>query len=107
MKTGVELISQERHRQIFGEGYPVKHDDKHTNGELAHAAVGYASLAAHQSSHHLTCPATEMDPHPQWPFDISSWKPSNSRIRNLVKAGALIAAEIDRLQRLEQRKTKA
>jgi hypothetical protein len=34
-----------------------------------------------------------------WPWDASWWKPSNDPVRNLVKAGALIAAEIDRLQR--------
>jgi hypothetical protein len=35
-----------------------------------------------------------------WPWDQDWWKPSPDPIRNLVKAGALIAAEIDRLQRL-------
>jgi hypothetical protein len=35
-----------------------------------------------------------------WPWDNKYWKPSEDKVRNLVKAGALIAAEIDRLQRL-------
>lgn len=35
----------------------------------------------------------------EWPWDASWWKPSPDPIANLVKAGALIAAEIDRLQR--------
>lgn len=34
----------------------------------------------------------------EWPFP-DFWKQSEDPIRNLVKAGALIAAEIDRLQR--------
>jgi len=34
-----------------------------------------------------------------WPWEASWWKPSDDPIRNLAKAGALIAAEIDRLQR--------
>lgn len=34
-----------------------------------------------------------------WPWGTQSFKPTNS-IRDLTKAGALIAAEIDRLQRL-------
>lgn len=34
-----------------------------------------------------------------WPWDENWWKPSLDPIRNLVKAGALLAAEIDRLQR--------
>lgn len=42
-----------------------------------------------------------------WPFEWSWWKPANppslqGRIRELAKAGALIAAEIDRLQRLPE-----
>jgi len=36
-----------------------------------------------------------------WPWEREAWKPSEDPIRNLVKAGALIAAEIDRLQRLK------
>jgi hypothetical protein len=35
-----------------------------------------------------------------WPWDYDWWKPSDDPIRNLTKAGALIAAEIDRLNRL-------
>ena len=38
-------------------------------------------------------------PNPQWPFEDAAWKPSHDPVKNLVKAGALIAAEIDRLQR--------
>jgi hypothetical protein len=34
-----------------------------------------------------------------WPWDESWWKPGD-RIRELAKAGALIAAEIDRLNRI-------
>ena len=34
-----------------------------------------------------------------WPWRNEDWKPSNDRVVNLVKAGALIAAEIDRLER--------
>jgi len=40
---------------------------------------------------------------PIWPWEKSWWKPTpNDRVKELVKAGALIAAEIDRL--LEQNK---
>lgn len=35
---------------------------------------------------------------PDWPWDEEWWKPSLDPIRNLEKAGALIAAEIDRLE---------
>lgn len=44
-----------------------------------------------------------------WPFMHGGWKPAKpedglkGRIVDLVKAGALIAAEIDRLQRIRMR----
>lgn len=91
--TGVELISVERERQMSQEGWTPQHDDQHSHGELALAGATYA------------LPRLLRAPYPQaglpdlWPFD-DGWKPSpNDRVRELVKAGALIAAEIDRLQR--------
>lgn len=39
-----------------------------------------------------------------WPWERKWWKPSQDQVRNLVKAAALIAAEIDRLQRLKKTK---
>lgn len=44
-------------------------------------------------------PGETPDRSSDWPWHSSWWKPSDDPIRNLVKAGALIAAEIDRLQR--------
>jgi hypothetical protein len=34
-----------------------------------------------------------------WPLDPNLWKPSDDPIRNLEKAAAMLAAEIDRLIR--------
>lgn len=104
MKTGIELIRDERGRQMIpksagGEGWTAEHDDEHVRGEMAHAAGYYAKLAGAQSSHKLEVEPMEMDVPPGWPWHEGWWKPSNDKIRNLVKAGALIAAEIDRLQR--------
>ena len=101
--NGIQLIAAERERQLTFEGYQPDHDDKHTRGELAAAAHGYALLAAIQSNGHLDCAASEMTPPPAWPFDQASWKPSDDKIRNLEKAGALIAAELDRLLRKQER----
>lgn len=84
-ETGVAMISAERRRQIDKEVWTPDHDDQHTKGELAEAAACYATARTYVISSF-------------WPWDKSWWKPS-SPIRNLVKAGALIAAEIDRLQR--------
>ena len=86
MKQGIELIAEERKRQVDEEGWTEEHDDQHTCGELKIAAACYTTLSDH--------PAPSF-----WPWLIEWWKPSGDPIRNLVKAGALIAAEIDRLQR--------
>lgn len=42
MKTGIELIAEERERQITKEGWTPEHDAEHKNGELANAAAVYA-----------------------------------------------------------------
>ncbi len=101
MKTGVELIAEERQRQIEKEGWTAEHDAQHTSGELADAGAYYALTDetigfiddnwGNDRSLHI------------WPFDLK-WRkrtPEN-RIRELQKAGALIAAEIDRIQRIEE-----
>lgn len=108
METGVELIKAERARQVSQEGWTPEHDDEHSDDQLAQAAACYAW------------------PRPRpvlvkqaWPWDRKWWKPAlpegeaggngglhfteaqwrDARVRELVKAGALIAAEIDRLIR--------
>jgi hypothetical protein len=91
MKTGVELIAEERDRQIKKEGWDEGHDDMHKRKELARAARAYALPGLKASTE------AGID----WPWHDDWWKPSNDPVRNLVKAGALIAAEIDRLQRLQ------
>lgn len=88
-ETGVDLITAERTRQIQEEGWTDEHDDKYTNESLSIAAACYAlPTFLRFSIMHL------------WPWDRKWFKPSIDRIRELTKAGALIAAEIDRLKRL-------
>ena len=87
-RTGAELIAAERQRQIGAEGWTAEHDDEHRGGELARAAIAYAIHAYFPYS-------ASVDYHWPWRTRI---KPG-SQISDLVKAGALIAAEIDRLQR--------
>ena len=101
MKTGIELIAEERQRQISQEGWTPEHDDGHTGGEMADAAVCYIETATLQDV--VDIPYVSVRDTPEgWPWDYEWWKPSEDPIRNLVKAGALIAAEIDRLQRKEK-----
>lgn len=91
MKTGIEIISEERKRQQEIEGWNSEHDKEHTIGELALAAACYAIIPAMR-------PAKL--PPAYWPWQ-DWWKPTpEDRIKELAKAGALIAAEIDRLQNL-------
>jgi len=95
MKTGIQLIMEERERQISQEGWTPEHDDQHVHGELNRAAQRYAQLAAVQV---VNTAMPGMAP-TGWPWESAWWKPSEDPRRNLVKAGALIAAEIDRLNR--------
>jgi hypothetical protein len=93
-------IAAERERQVNVEGWTVHHDDEHGNAQLARAAASYALGTA---SHTYADPAsrktlTELSGH-IWPWDSSWHKPTAPR-RDLVKAGALIVAEIDRLDRI-------
>ncbi|KAA2242842.1 hypothetical protein F0L74_09955 [Chitinophaga agrisoli] len=99
MKPAITLINEERIRQAFDEGYTPAHDDQHTNGELAYAAASYAR-------NHDALPGIKNGDYapPKWPWKREYWKPTpDNRIRELVKAGALICAEIERLQRLEEK----
>lgn len=96
MLTGAELIISERVRQEELVGYTAEHDDKHTHGELAIAGAAYAAWAGNQAGYNQTAGDAKQF---EWPFEMSEWRPSKDLIGTLVKAGALIAAEIDRLQR--------
>ena len=100
MKTGIELIAAERERQIK-KGWNAFHDDDHKNADLTLAAMAYAHEGAARQGNWLNFPRTHPKKNPprQWPFDDYYWNPEEDAIGNLVKAGALIAAEIDRLQR--------
>ncbi len=87
--NGAELIAEERQRQIEKEGWTEDHDSGHQDNELLHAAICYAVHADDPSE-------PEVIPM-MWPWKDADWKPAKGNtVRDLVKAGALIAAEIDR-----------
>jgi len=91
-------VLAERRRQISGEQWSPEHDDFHEEGELADAAACYAA-----GSIPMAQVAPDSDRYVSLcPWDQSWWKPSGGRRRNLVKAGALILAEIERLDRAER-----
>lgn len=92
--SGATLIAAERQRQIDAEGWTPEHDAEHDSDDLACAAVCYATPP------HLRPLSGEAPGGPaRWPWERRFWKPTpDDRVRELVKAGALVAAEIDRLQ---------
>lgn len=90
-------VFTERQRQIDAEGWTPAHDDSHNAGELAAAGASYAAIAEDQQADRRLLDA---GPPAFWPFGDFWWKPSEEPRRNLVKAAALILAEIDRLDRV-------
>lgn len=92
----IEAVRAERRRQIESEGWSPEHDDGHVNNELSRAAACYLE-------YYLSGPdAMVMDPDDDcpadWPWDPKWWKPKDPR-RDLVRAAALLIAEIERLDR--------
>ncbi len=88
-------VIAERLRQQTEEGFDAAQDDKYREGELPSAAACYAEFASYSDdtrARHAGRPITG------WPWAADWWKPT-SRRRDLVKAAALIIAEIERLDR--------
>lgn len=90
----------ERVRQVEAEGWSPAHDDReHGDGELARAASCYALAAG--CGDEWRAEARTRAPR-AWPWLLKWWKPRDRR-RDLVRAGALILAELERLDRAEER----
>lgn len=94
--TVIEEIAAERQRQIDAEGWTPEHDDTHSNGEMAQAAGCYVAHASWSRFEFNRDPWWQL-----WPWDLSWWKPKDKR-RDLIRAAALIVAEIERLDRASQ-----
>jgi len=96
LSKGALHIMAERTRQIEKEGFTAHGDDLFDAGELARAAMCYCMEPGDIENGDEPCVPQE------WPWEDKWWKPTpDNRIRELEKAGALIAAEIDRLLRLD------
>ncbi|MCO5167894.1 MAG: hypothetical protein M9894_16240 [Planctomycetes bacterium] len=98
--NGVERIAAERRRQVEHEGWTHEHDDKHADGELAQGAACYAAATVplYAGRFPIAWPFG-----PRWDKRPGPSSDVQARIRALEKAGALCAAEIDRLQRAQAR----
>lgn len=79
-------VIAERQRQISVKGWTPEHDDTYIGCELAAAAISYIEPVEAEN---------------YWPADWhdGSFRPSDYR-RNLVKATALLLAELERLDRI-------
>jgi hypothetical protein len=88
-------IVRERHRQIAEEGFSVRRDRQLFTTELALASQAYVAAALYAQA---TGQPLGLAPD-SWPWPAELFKPSADPARNLEKAGALIAAELDRLHR--------
>ena len=97
MMAGIDDIAAERKRHFDVEKFTVARDRRgYPGGQLINAAVSYATYArsdcdfdaARAMKLHSVVPT-------MWPWSVGWWKPTNRR-QMLIKAGALIAAEIDR-----------
>lgn len=84
----IDEIAAERRRQIEAEGWSPEHDDTHDDGELALAAQCYF----------------DGDP-TDWPWDRQWWKPRDRR-RDLIRAAALVQADMERILRKSHRTTR-
>ena len=101
MKTGIELIAEERQRQIDVEGYTAQHDSQHPGSEFAYAIIAYAEavknslnckeLGITNENHIAICKRSAGSIFPWGNFKTTS------DIRDLIKVGALAAALIDKL----------
>ena len=98
MKNALELIADERQRQIDVYGYSddhiLKSVEDYSCGELGDAAASYAMTQGFRDD------SSEGHKTPFFfPWDEDYFNPSpGDRIKELVKAGAMIVAEITRLQ---------
>lgn len=96
--TVIDEIKAERERQITTEGRTPEHDDQHDRHELALASASYAVMSSLNETQYDRHAYHNIPPH-LWPFAREYWKPTDPR-RDLIKAAALIVAEIERLDRL-------
>lgn len=89
MKTGIELISQEREEQIVKHNYSIQEDVEYNDGQQLPTAAMLLIEGGMKAE--AICPS-------EWGKEKWIKMVNKSYKDRLVIAGALIAAEIDRLQ---------
>lgn len=106
MADVISEIAEERRRQIESEGWTPAHDDRHDDGSLARAASCYADPSPQMFADGW--PGGQKPRPVRWPMSwgFGWWKPKDRR-RDLIRAAALIVAEIERLDRAAAGESKA
>ena len=106
--TAARDVLAERQQQMEAERWTPEHDDDHDTGEIAQAAACYASpqpiYVKETDYEEGMTGCVRFDG--AWPWADQWWKPKDRR-RDLVRAGALILAEIERLDRAKAAQGKA
>jgi len=105
MSKAINDVVAERKRQIEAEGWTESHDDQHNDSSMALAGACYAKHYVGRAwlleSFVDGAKRYLADQMPEdWPDSWAEewWKPKNPR-RDLVRAAALLIAEIERLDR--------
>lgn len=93
MSDAARDVLAERMRQVETEGWTPAHDDEHGGGEMARAAATYALYDQGLPGAMILENGLRL-----WPWDWRWLKPKSNRA-NLVRSGALVVAEIERLDR--------
>ncbi|WP_407321798.1 hypothetical protein [Dickeya ananatis] len=99
LSSAVRDVIAERQRQITTEGWTPEHDDEHVGFEMSFAAATYI---LHIAQSYGGQPYKHIAPSEMWTWDLKWLKFTPGARRSLVKAAALILAEIDRLDRTSQ-----
>lgn len=86
MLNALDLIAKERTRQVEAKGFTHVHDDEHDHGEIAQAASEFAAPYSIGLA----------------PDSWAYWRDNHTRMEQLAIAGALIVAEMERLDRRER-----
>jgi hypothetical protein len=101
-------VAAERRRQVEKEGWSHEHDDGHGDGAMAVAGACYALYAASRitTEHPSWKDKYAGLSYELWPWDEEWRKPKDTR-RDLIRAAALLVAEIERLDRAATERRKA
>ncbi|KQR40784.1 hypothetical protein [Deinococcus sp. Leaf326] len=96
LDTLLNDLKTERLAQISREGWTPEHDDTHVQGDFAMAAAAYAVAGRSEDDSDGTAPALTRV---LWPWTAAELKPHDYRC-NLLRAGALVLAELERVERM-------